>query len=79
MEYQQSLIAKKVSLMALLNQQKYEELAHELHKIKGTSACFGFVAIAQAATEAELKLKLSEKDNQLLSQLMLAIEANIRL
>ncbi|NRQ42715.1 response regulator [Rheinheimera sp. YQF-2] len=79
MEYQQSLIAKKVSLMALLNQQKYEELAHELHKIKGTSACFGFDAIAQAATEAELKLKLSEIDNQLLSKLMLAIETNIRL
>ncbi|SNY60333.1 Signal transduction histidine kinase [Arsukibacterium tuosuense] len=76
-EYQRSLVAQKDSLLQLWSLEKYETLSHELHKIKGTSACFNLYAIAEAAAEAEQKISTNKIDNQLLAKLMLAIEGSI--
>ncbi|MBU2112292.1 MAG: response regulator [Gammaproteobacteria bacterium] len=56
-EYLQSLTAQADKLEHLLDIHQTEQLKQELHKVKGTSACFGLQAISDAAAAVEQCLK----------------------
>lgn len=73
-EYKQSLAAQVFALQNMVNQQHYEQLKRELHKIKGTSACFGLTEIAEAARIAEDNLKQGEQGPELLLPLTVLLQ-----
>ena len=78
-EYKLSLATQVETLQQLFSEQRYEQLMRELHKIKGTSACFGLTAIAEAARSAEKKLKQGIHEPNLLESLALLVQTNTEL
>ena len=74
-EYLNSLSAQLDKLKQILQEEAYEQLAIELHKIKGTSACLGLTNISKAAMLAETKVKNRQLDPMLLADLVLQVES----
>ena len=74
-QYYQHLVTQITILTQLSAEQQWELLARELHKIKGTSACFGLTDIAAAAAQAERDIKADQVTPQLLDNLFNLIKA----
>ena len=74
-QYYQHLVTQITILTQLSAEQQWELLARELHKIKGTSACFGLTDIAAAAAQAERDIKADQVAPQLLDNLFNLIKA----
>lgn len=74
-EYLLSLTAQADKLEQLLDAQQAEQLKQELHKVKGTSACFGLQAISDAAAAVEDNLKRQEPPTNNLAKLVVLMRA----
>lgn len=74
-EYYASLAAQVNNLQQLFGQKQHQQLAKELHKIKGTSACFGLTAISHAAQQLQHALAADNASQALLDELLRQIKA----
>ncbi|WP_423186307.1 ATP-binding protein [Alishewanella sp. d11] len=72
-DYKLSLIAKTADLQLLYDNGQFVVLRQELHKIKGTSACFDFYNIAEMATTCETALKNNSLTKEMFIQLLQVI------
>lgn len=73
-EYKTSLLQKISELQQLFADAQYEQLKMELHKIKGTSACFEFTALSNAASQCEHAIKTNTLSAELFNNLIVLIE-----
>lgn len=73
-EYKQSLIQKVSLFQQLYADAQYEQLKNEFHKIKGTSACFDFNALSDAASRCEHAIKMNTFSLELFQAVITLIE-----
>ena len=72
-EYKQNLIQKIPALQQLFDTGDIEQLKMELHKIKGTSACFDYTALSEAAQQCEQALKSNRLNAEVFSNFITLI------
>ena len=61
--YKSKLPSLIIDLESFHESQQWQKLKDLSHNIKGSSGCFGFMAISEAASTLEMNLKLEEYDN----------------
>lgn len=69
-EYKQSLMLKITTLQQQFDNAEFEQLKMELHKIKGTSACFDYTALSEAAQNCEQAIKTGTLSATLFNELI---------
>lgn len=75
LEYRQSLPAQAEQLAVMLTQSDWPAIQLLLHKIKGTSACFGLDQLSQQAATSAQQLKMPTPDLQALTELIALLKA----
>jgi signal transduction histidine kinase/DNA-binding NarL/FixJ family response regulator len=76
LEYRQSLSVQADQLAALLTQSDWPAIQLMLHKIKGTSACFGLDRLSKQAALSAQQLKMPTPDLQALTELIALLKSD---